>query len=297
MKGLFLSVDVDSLYLYLGLYGKDARDHNQRIDLVRKTYETGVLRFANLFAELGAKGTFFVVGQDLDFEQSSHILKDVVNEGHCAGNHTWSHPYEFIRLTGDKARAEILGGHGAIEAATGTAPTIFRAPGYNMTDREYIMLEEAGYSYDASPLPSYPYLALKYSVLSFLALTGKKSRSIWGNPMGFLGPREPYQRGSMTVLPNGATSWLRLPVIGTALSTAPSPLFNYMLWNMKQLEFVSLEFHAVDLMGLVEDSLPQGLASQKDLAIPVQRKRERFKRFIGSLLETHPVFLPTVHEP
>ena len=292
MKGLFLSVDVDSLYLYLGLYGRSDRGVFHEESLIRATYEAGVQRFRELFDGLGCKGTFFVVGRDLAVSEGAGVLKAGVESGHSAGNHTWSHPYDFIRLRADEARAEILGGHRAIEQATGKAPVVFRAPGYNMTDREYLMLEEAGYRFDASPLPSYAYLALKYGVMSYLALMGKKSRSIWGNPAGFLGGRTPYQHGSLTVLPNGATAWLRLPVIGTSLSTAPGPLYGHMLSSMKRLDFVSLEFHAIDLMCLAEDSLPQALSSQKDLLIPVERKRERFKRFIGEMLDSHPAFRP-----
>ena len=108
-----------------------------------------------------------------------------------------------------------------------------------------------------------------------------------------LGKREPYLRGGITVLPNATTPYLRLPVIGTALSTAPEPLFNFMLDQMRNEPFVALEFHAVDLMEFQLDALPPSLGAQKDLHIPLPRKQERFRRFIGELLKTHKPFLPS----
>jgi len=152
-----------------------------------------------------------------------------------------------------------------------------------MTSREYGILCELGYRFDSSPMPSYPYLMIKYAVLASLAVRGKKSGSIWGNPGNFLGPRRPYERNGLTVLPCATTPLLRLPVLGTTLSTAPEPLFRYMLSSLRKEPFVALEFHAVDLMELAGDELPAPLAAQKDLHVPLARKRERFKRFLGEM--------------
>jgi len=293
-EGLFLSVDIDSLYLYLELYGGDADDDaDEKRRLIELTYEAGVARFVRFFDELGVPAVFFAVGQDLAVEAAASALSEAVEAGHVAGNHTFSHPYDLIRLPADEAESEIALGHKSIEAVTGIPPTIFRAPGYNMSRREYRTLERAGYRWDSSPLPSYPYLMLKYSVLAYLRARGKRSRSIWGNPLMALGKRAPYRKGSITVLPNATTPYLRLPVIGTALSTAPDPLFNFMLDQMRNEPFISLEFHAVDLMEFQLDALPPALGAQKDLLIPLGRKEDRFRRFIGELLKDHKPSLPT----
>jgi len=287
--GLFVSVDIDSLGLYLGLYGGNAKNPDH---LVKLTYELGVARFIELFDELGVKGTLFIVGDDLRNPAAVSIVRDAARAGHNLGNHTYSHPYDLIRMPDGAARHEITAGHEAVAAVAGTAPVIFRAPGYNVTAREYRMLEEAGYLYDSSPLPSYPYLMIKYAVMAALALRGKRSRSIWGNPAAFMGNPGPRQVGNLTVLPNAVTPVLRLPVIGTSLSTAPTPLFNHMLRSMRHRRFVGLEFHAIDLMDMAVDPLPPALSSQRDLSVPLARKRERFKRFIGTLQQTHQMFVP-----
>ena len=283
---------MDSLALYLSLYGKEAGPRGPQ--LARLTYETGVARFLELFAELDIPATFFVVGQDLLNEGVSIVARDIHKAGHVLGNHSWSHPYDLIRLPDGVAREEICRCHDAIRKLTRTRPRIFRAPGYNMAPREYALLAELGYRYDASPLPSYPYLAVKYAVKSVVALSGRRSRSIWGNPANFLGCREPYREGNIWVLPNAATPGLRLPVIGTTLATAPRFLVNHMLASMQKLDFVALEFHAVDLMELAGDRLPRALTSQKDLHVPVKKKRERFKSFLATLLERMEPFTPEV---
>jgi peptidoglycan-N-acetylglucosamine deacetylase len=283
---------VDSLALYLSLYGKEAGPSGPQ--LARLTYELGVTRFLELFAELDVRATFFVVGEDLLNEGVRAVAKDVHREGHAFGNHTWSHPYDLIRLPEEEARQEVLQCHHAVRKLTRNRPRVFRAPGYNMAPREYALLDELGYLYDASPLPSYPYLAVKYAVKSAVAMTGRTSRSIWGTPANFLGGREPYRLGNLWVLPNAVTPYLRLPVIGTTLATAPRVVVNHMLASMRKLDFVALEFHAVDLMELAGDRLPQALTSQKDLHVSVKSKQERYKHFLSVLLERMELFSPEV---
>jgi peptidoglycan/xylan/chitin deacetylase (PgdA/CDA1 family) len=283
--GLFVSVDVDSLDLYLGLYGRDREGDNS--NFVRATYELGVRRFLELFDALGLTATFFVVGKNLYVPAAADLAREAFSKGHVLGNHTYMHSYDLIRMPELLALGEIAGGHKAVQELTGQEPFIFRAPGYNMTDREYGLLRDYHYRYDSSPLPSYPYLALKYSVMLGLKTVGRKSRSIWGNPRMFLGPRGPYVKDGITVLPCATTRFLRLPVIGTAITSLPKPLVGHLLRSLRGAGFVGLEFHAVDLMDLELDKLPAELASQKDLRIPLAVKRERIRTFLSALLETH----------
>ncbi|MBM4355014.1 MAG: hypothetical protein FJ109_14715 [Deltaproteobacteria bacterium] len=306
-SGLFVSVDVDSLDLYLSLYGKGGPGEAgtgrgseagasaaspASTSLAALTWELGVGRFLELFDELGISATFFTVGQDLRDVRALAVAKHAASAGHHLGNHTWSHPYHLIRLPASQAREEIFGGHEAIRTAVGVAPAIFRAPGYNMAPREYAILSELGYRFDSSPMPSFPYLLVKYAVLATLAVRGRKSGSIWGNPGNFLGPRRPYVRNGLTVLPCATTPGLRLPVLGTSLSTAPEPLFRYMLSSLRAERFAAIEFHAVDLMELAGDALPAPLAAQKDLHVPLARKRDRFGRFLGELAGKMGVWRP-----
>lgn len=42
------------------------------------------------------KGTFFVVGKQLDSDKSKELLKRIYDEGHAIGNHTYSHDYKKL---------------------------------------------------------------------------------------------------------------------------------------------------------------------------------------------------------
>jgi hypothetical protein len=288
-NGLLLSVDIDSLHHYLGLYGGVVEPES---DLIRMTWELGVVRFLELFAEFDLPALFFVVGQDLEVGAAKNLARTIHEAGHELGNHTQTHPYDFIRLPASEARQEVLACHHQLHKVTGRGAGFFRAPGYNMTTATRSILLYNGYRYDASPLPSPFYLAVKYAVMSGLRLRGKRSRSIWGEPRGFLGPRQPYLADGMAVLPCAVSSRMRLPIIGTTLSTAPRPLFDHLLEELVKMPFVSLEFHAVDLMELGRDKLPGALRSQRDLSIPLARKYERFREVMARLAATHQPFLP-----
>jgi peptidoglycan/xylan/chitin deacetylase (PgdA/CDA1 family) len=76
----------------------------------------------DLFAEHGARGTFFVLGQSI--EGREEILARTALEGHEIGNHTYSHPHavdlDDAELAHDIARCQRLLAH--------LEPRVFRPP-------------------------------------------------------------------------------------------------------------------------------------------------------------------------
>jgi len=75
----------------------------------------------------GAKATFFVIGEKA--EQHPELIRGIVRRGHQIGNHTWSHPQASFWCHGPiRTYREIARCQRAIEAITGEAPTVFRAP-------------------------------------------------------------------------------------------------------------------------------------------------------------------------
>jgi peptidoglycan-N-acetylglucosamine deacetylase len=277
-------VDIDSVAHYLALYGEEIEDHEARA-LTTQTYEDGVRRFLELFEELGVTATFFAVGRDLEIPAVAEVLRGACAAGHELANHSWSHPYDLINRDPDDIRAEISRGHQIITELHGS-PSGFRAPGYNTSPAVLDVLRELGYGYDASPLPSWPYLAVKYAVMAGVRLGGGHSASIIGDPSMGLGRMEPWEDQGLTRIPCAVTRWTRLPVIGTSLVALFGPLRRYLLGDVLRQPFVSLELHAVDLMDVTQDRLPAVLARQKDLTIPWRLKRDRLVEAIGALLET-----------
>ncbi len=290
---LFVSVDVDSFDRYLSIYG--VADPTLREELVERTWTLGVERFRALFDELAIPAVFFTVGEDLANATAGQVARSLASGGHAMGNHTQTHRYDFIRLPESQARVEVEACQESIAGAVGTRPLVFRAPGYNMTASTYALLEQADIPFDSSPLPSYPYLGLKYAVMASLVARGRKSSSIWGNPAHFLGSRKPKLRGNVTVLPCATTPWLRVPVIGTFMSVLPSAVVDAMASALEGPGFVALEFHAIDLVNWQEDGLPEALKASRDTNIPVSIKRDRYKRFLERMLRNHRPWVP--HPP
>ena len=87
IRAAAINVDIDSLHLYYRIHGLDeARATNA-------VWEKGVVRFAELFDELGVKATFFVVSSDLErWPVAREIAQKLVADGHELGSHSHTHP-------------------------------------------------------------------------------------------------------------------------------------------------------------------------------------------------------------
>ena len=73
------------------------------------------------------KATFFVIGQKA--EAHPELIRQIAEAGHGIGNHTWSHAQTSFWCKGPWATfREIARCQEAIQAITGRAPTLFRAP-------------------------------------------------------------------------------------------------------------------------------------------------------------------------
>jgi len=69
------------------------------------------------------------------------------------------------------------------------------------------------------------------------------------------------------------TRWLRLPVIGTALVTAPAWLRRHLVASALAAPFFNLELHGIDLADAEDDGFPAALvAQQPDLRRPLLHK-------------------------
>jgi peptidoglycan-N-acetylglucosamine deacetylase len=81
----------------------------------------------DLLDEHGARATFFVVGERV--AEQPETIAAIVRRGHAVANHSHTHPSgSFWALGPDRIRREIDDCNAAIESATGSACTLFRAP-------------------------------------------------------------------------------------------------------------------------------------------------------------------------
>ncbi len=274
-----INVDIDSLYLYYRIHGLDeARATNA-------VWERGVVRFAELFADLGVKATFFVVASDLErWPRARAIAAELVRSGHELGSHSWSHPYDLTRLGPEAAAAELDRASAVLEDVRGSLVAGFRAPGYTMTPELLALLAARGYRYDSSIFPCPPYYLAKLAVLAKMALTRQQSQSIVGPPSVMWQPRLPHRRAEnilefpVTVLPG-----VRFPFIGTSLLMGGERGYQLMRPLLMRVPFVNLELHGIDLCDRETDQIDPALSRQPDQRVPLHTKLSLFRRVFVDL--------------
>jgi hypothetical protein len=208
-----LSLDLDDEWTY----------RKTRGDAAWATYPsyltTVVPRALDLLDRHGLRITWFIVGQDAEFERNHETLRSIAARGHEIGNHSfhhepWLHLYDVAALDAEIGRAES-----AIEAATGVRPVGFRGPGYSVTPAVVDTLVRRGYRYDASTLPTFigPLARAYYFATS--GLRGKQleqRRALFGSVRDGLRPLRPYRwsgaGGSLVEVPVTTLPLLRVPI-------------------------------------------------------------------------------------
>jgi hypothetical protein len=276
-----VSVDLDALDCYWRIHALPGEvPEASRFTVLRRCLP----RFSALFARFDIKATFFVVGQDLERDGEGRArLAELCRAGHELGSHSHAHPYDLVRLSPARIAEEIDRAHDAIASACGVTPVGFRAPGYEVSAHVLDVLCARGYRYDSSVFPSVPYYLAKAAVMTAMRAAGRRSNSILGSPWALTAPRLPYRphassphaRGNLPLLelPVTVTRHLRLPVIGTALITAPAVLRRHLVASALGSPFFNFELHGIDLAGASEDALPPALvARQPDLRVPLAKK-------------------------
>ncbi|MCX6260788.1 MAG: polysaccharide deacetylase family protein [Bacteroidia bacterium] len=74
----------------------------------------------------GIKGTFFLIGKNV--EVYPQIAREIVEQGHSVGNHSYTHPWSLSFETRKAVIAEVKKAEEAIYNANGVRPDLFRPP-------------------------------------------------------------------------------------------------------------------------------------------------------------------------
>ncbi len=276
--GAAINVDIDSLHLYYRIHGLDeARATNA-------VWERGVTRFAELFAELGVKATFFVVASDLDrWPAARAIAEQLARDGHELASHSLTHPYDLVRQHDRSVRTELEHSKEIIAEVRGAPCTGFRAPGYTMTARVLGLLRAAGYRYDSSIFPCPPYYLAKLAVMASMLVRGKRSESIVGPPSVMWEGRMPHLREGIVELPITVLPGVRFPIIGTSLLMMGERGYGLVKPLLMRVPFVNLELHGIDMCDLEADGIDPVLLKQPDLRVPLRAKLALFRRVFQDL--------------
>lgn len=286
-----LSVDVDEIPCYAAIHGLEApTDHR-----AHAIWDRAIPRFQRLFAEEGIPATFFVVGRDVERARNAEAARALATDGHEIGSHSLSHLYDLTRRDRATVEREIREATRRLEAAVGTRPLGFRAPGYTVTDTVFETLADDGYVYDSSVFPCPAYYAAKVAAIGLHRLAGRTSRSIVDDPRVLGAPADPYRVGrpyhargrGLVELPIGVTRdrALRLPYIGTSVVLSGTKGAKALTRAIVGRPLVNLELHGMDLADPVEDDLGFLAGLQPDLRRPRAEKEAALRTAIATLRE------------
>jgi polysaccharide deacetylase family protein (PEP-CTERM system associated) len=145
-----LSVDVEDYFHVEAFAGCVSRDDWERYpSRVRRN----TLEVLSLFAEHGARGTFFVLGWVA--ERDPQLVREIAAAGHELACHSFAHRQVFA-LTPEEFRADLRRAKAAIEDAAGAKIFGYRAPTFSIVRRSLWALDilaEEGFLYDSSVFP------------------------------------------------------------------------------------------------------------------------------------------------
>ncbi len=280
-----VSVDLDDIGCYHAIHGLAEPQPTQ----LGMALQRWLPRFLELFEQVGARATFFVVGHELarDLEgggQGAALLRRAVEQGHELGNHSFAHAYDLVRWSATRQR-EDLQACDQLLRQLGPPPQGFRAPGYSHDAQLLSQVAALGYDYDSSSLPSPPYYAAKVAVMGAMAVVGRRSSSLAGYAGSFLGTRHPHHRADVDLveLPMSVSPVLRVPLIGTSLLASPAPMAAALRRTARAAEHLHLELHAIDLACSDRDPLAAAIrARQPELRVPFSTRSQRLRELLSA---------------
>jgi len=141
-----LTVDFEDWYQGIEIPHTEWEGYEERIR------ESG-RRLLGIFAEAGARGTFFVLGAIA--ERYPELVREIAAAGHEVATHGWSHTLVY-QLTPQTFRDELERSIEILQRLTGQTIVGHRAPFFSITRQSlwaFDILGECGITYDSSVFP------------------------------------------------------------------------------------------------------------------------------------------------
>lgn len=290
-----LQVDVDELWVYYESIGRQTP-----ADAPAQIYGQCIPRLLDLFDRFGIRATFFVCGRDLPAQ--TEMVAEMARRGHEVANHSAIHRNGFARLSPAAKRADITAAGVAIAEATGRPPVGFKSPGFSFSPDLLTVLEELGYLYDSSLLPTF-YAPLLRGLQRLLS-GGDVDPTHYGRAANGFAPLRPFRwqlanrkwqivNGKSQIanaIQHPAALWeapvttmpcVRLPMHSTFVLSAGRWLFDlgFALARVRQVP-INYLLHAADVVDPVADPV---LASYKFLVQPWTTKQPLYEHMLATL--------------
>jgi len=145
-----MTVDVED-YFHVSAFEKNIKKSDWKNLELR--VEENTYRLLALFAEKGAKCTFFTLGWVA--ERCPNLIKAIVEQGHELASHGYAHQ-RATSMTPEQFRADVSKSKQLLEDAAGQAIIGYRAPSFSFNDSNtwvYQELVELGFEYSSSTYP------------------------------------------------------------------------------------------------------------------------------------------------
>jgi len=145
-----LSVDVED-WFQVGAFEHTIRREDW--DTLEHRVEGNTDRVLALFERGGVKATFFTLGWVA--ERYPALIRRIAEAGHEVASHGWNHQRVF-NMGPEQFRADLATARKALEDASGTKVTGYRAPSFSIDRRTpwaHEVLAEEGYAYSSSVAP------------------------------------------------------------------------------------------------------------------------------------------------
>lgn len=283
-----IQIDVDGLWVIFQHFGIG---YNDSQDIL---YESALPAFLELFDTYNIKATLFVVGKDLLCPSKVNLLKKAVKKGHEIANHSMNHSEGFSYLSFNEKKKEIEGAEQIIQNELGVSTKGFRTPSNDVDSEVLKILEDKGYVYDSSLMPTYYGPLLKK--LKFSALKINRKGHYLGKPIYGLAPLGPYhpsyeaiwKKGQMKILevPITTMPWVRFPFHASFTFASYQlglgcSLFNlgYMLLSLTSLP-LNFVFHTNELSVPIYE---KGIKRQFGLNLPLKEKQKICNHMLSAI--------------
>ncbi len=282
-----LSFDFDNQWSYMKTHG------DRGWESFPSYLDTLVPIVLERFERHGVSVTCFVVGQDAALDANRDALAELARQGHEIGNHSFSHEPWFHTYDRPRVEREIALAEEHIERVTGQRPLGFRGPGFSLSKDAVQVLQERGYAYDASTLPTFlgP-LARAYYFWTSRDMPAEERRlrsRLFGSVSDGLRPLRPYTwDGGLVEIPVTTMPLLRAPfhlsylvyLAGVSRSLARAYLRLALALCRAGGVQPSFLLHPLDVLG--GDRVKE-LSFFPGMATPTERKLELFDEVIGIL--------------
>jgi len=152
-KFFSINIDVDTIV---------AEPNSHDFELARPSFFKFIPRFIAILDKYNVKATFFIVGKFAKDKGIAKAIKELANNGHEIGNHTFSHHRSLVDFAYKDIYEEISESDKILSDTIGRKIVGFRSPGYVLSPDILRVLKELNYLYDSSLNTSIFYCALKW---------------------------------------------------------------------------------------------------------------------------------------